>query len=222
MRLTSSRWPRALVLSSLTFVAGAGSALAQEAARPSALAQLGGGVLQLLLAVIQLCVALTIVAFAIKSGFDLLTKLLNKAGQSLDLWQEIRNKNVAVALLGGGVVISYCNVIGSGINSMSLVLGNLASQSAWVSLTGLISAIINLVVAISVASFAITVVFRVMDRLTTNVDEVAELKANNMAIGTIYCGLIIGVSFLVSSGVTSIGTGVNAVLSALLRMAHLT
>jgi len=221
MRFPTLRSSRILAVAGLALATCAGSALAQETGEPSACAQLGGGFLQLLMAIIQLCIALTIVAFAIKKGFDLLTKLLNKAGKSLDLWQEVRNKNVAVALLCAAVVISYCNVIGSGIDSMSNVLGNIASQSIWLSLIGLIAAIINLIVAIAVASFAITIVFKVMDKLTTNIDEVAELKANNIAVGAVYCGLIIGVSFLVSSGVTSIGMGVNAVLDGCLRMAGL-
>lgn len=212
---------RRLGLAGLALALGSGSAFAQEATCQSSCSALGGGVLQLLVAIIQLMVALSIAAFAIKKGFDLLAKLLNRSGKGFDIWQEIRNKNVAVAVMGACVIISYCNVIGSGIDSMSNVLGNITSQTMWQSLMGLVSAIVNLIVAIAVASFAITVVFRVMDRLTTNIDEVAELKSNNVAIGVVYGGLIIGVSFLVSSGVTSIGMGVNAVLEAILRMVGL-
>jgi len=191
----------------------------QEAAsQPSSGAALGGGLLQLLVAAIQLVVALSIAAFAIKKGLDILSKLLNKGGAGLDMWQEIRGKNVAVAVVGASVMISYCNVIGSGISSMSNVLGSLTSQSAWLSLNGLAAALVNLVVAIGVASFAITVVFRVMDKLTGRTDDIAELKANNVAVGVIYAGLIFGVSFLVSAGVTSVGMGVSAVLGAVLRM----
>jgi uncharacterized membrane protein YjfL (UPF0719 family) len=199
-------------------VAGSGSAWA---AGRSGASDLGGGVLQLVLAVIQLCVSLTIVAFAITRGFALLSSLLNKAGKGLDLWQEIRNRNMAVALMCGAVAISYCNVIGSGIGSMSRVLSNLANQSFWKSVAGLVSAFVNLAVAIAVASFAITVVFKVMDRFTKDIDEVKELKENNTAVGMVYAGLIVGVSFLVSSGVSSIGMGVNAILGALMNMVGL-
>lgn len=191
---------------------------AEAWASDGSMSQVGGGLLQLLMAAIQLCISLTIVAFTITRGFALLSKLLNTAGKSLDIWQEIRNKNMAVALMAAAVVISYCNVIGSGIGAMSNVLGNLIHQSIGQTIVGLLSAIVNIVVAIAVASFAITVVFKVMDRFTTEIDEVKELKANNVAIGIVYTGLIIGVSFLVSSGVTSIGMGVNALLSAILGL----
>jgi len=196
----------------VALAAGGSSAMAAD----GCMAAVGSGALQLLMAVIQLAISLTIVAFTINRGFALLSSLLNKAGQNLNIWQEIKNRNLAVAMMGAGVVISYCNVIGSGISSMSNVLGNLVHQSLAQSFVGLLSSVVNIVVAIAVASFAITVVFKVMDRLTTDIDEVKELKANNTAIGVVYAGLIIGVSFLVSSGVTSIGLGVNALLGALL------
>jgi uncharacterized membrane protein YjfL (UPF0719 family) len=223
MRTHTSFWSRTPSLVGLASVLGAVSALAAEeglpvASEPSVPSALGGGFLQLLGAVIQLIIALSIAAYAIKKGFDLLGKLLNRGGKTLDLWQEIRNKNVAVAAVSAAVIFSYCNVIGSGIDSMSSVLSNIAHRGAWQSIVGIISAIVNLAVAIGVASFAITVVFQVMGRLTSDFDDIGELKANNIAVGVMYCGLIIGVSFLVSSGVTSVGMGVNAVLDALLRM----
>jgi len=200
---------------------GSVAAFAQDVAytaEPSTAKLLGGGILQLIIAIIQLCIALAIAAFAINKGLSLLTNLLNRTGKNLDIWQEIRNKNVAVALIGAAVVISYCNVIGSGIGSIANVLNAIARQSLWTSVTGLIAAFINLFVAIAVASFAIAVVFRVMDKLTNKMDEVAELKANNIAVGAIYGGLIIGVSFLIAAGVSSIGMGVNAVLDAIVSM----
>lgn len=221
MRTHTTSSSRRAGLASLALALSAGSALAQEAAQSSALSALGSGAIQLLMAAIQLVVGLSIAAFAIKKGFDLLAKLLTRGGKTLDIWKEIRGKNVAVAVVGACVIISYCNVIGSGINSMSNVLGSITSQGFVRSFVGLISAVVNLAVAIGVASFAITVVFRALDKLTTNIDEVEELKANNVAIGVVYGGLIIGVSFLVSSGVTSIGMGVNAVLDAILRMVGL-
>lgn len=223
MRTHRTSWSRLLSLGGLAVCAA--SAWAQEgpppppAAGPQAVDTLAGGLLQLVVAIIQLVVGLSIAAYAIKKGLDLLAKLLSRGGtETFDIWKEVRGKNAAVAVVGAGVIMSYCKVISSGIESMSRVLGNLFGQSLGQSLVGLASALINLAVAIVVASFAITVVFQVMDKLTPGGDEVAELRANNVATGIVYAGLIFGVSFLVSSGVTSIGIGVNAVLGTLLRI----
>jgi len=174
-------------------------------------AAVGGSVGGLLLGVIQLIVGLSLAAFSINKGLQLLSKLLG----GIDIWGEIKSKNIAVALLAAGVVISYTRVISGGIDAMTRSLFTLGSGGVLNGVIGLVAGVINLFVAIGVASFAITVVFRVMDKLTENIDEKAEFKANNAAIGVIYCGILIGVSNLVSAGVTGIGSGVSLFLGAL-------
>ncbi len=165
----------------------------------------------LLLGVIQLIVGLSLAAFSITKGLKLLSKLLG----GIDIWEEVKNKNCAVALLGAGVIVSYTRVISGGIAAMSDSLATLGTGSVFNGVIGLVSGLINLAVAIGVASFAITVVFRVMDKLTTSIDEKAEFKNGNVAIGAVYCGILIGVSSLVAAGVSGIGSGVSVFLSAL-------
>lgn len=174
-------------------------------------AEVGGSIGGLLLGVIQLIVGLSLAAFSITKGLGLLSRLLG----GLDIWNEIKAKNAAVALLAAGVVISYTRVISGGIDAMTRSLLTLGSGGVMNGVIGLVAGVINLVVAIAVASFAITVVFRVMDKLTKGIDEKAEFKANNVAIGVVYCGILIGVSALVAAGVTGIGSGVSLFLGAL-------
>lgn len=169
-----------------------------------------GSLAALVLGFIQLIVGLSLAAFAITKGLAVLSKLLG----GLDIWVEIQKKNLAVALLAAGVVISYCTVIGSGIGAMTSALFALGADPLG-GLTGLFSGILNLVIAILVASFAVTVVFKVMDKLTTGIDEKAEFANGNVAIGAVYCGTLIGVSGLVASGVKGIGTGVAMLITAL-------
>jgi len=176
-------------------------------------AEVGGSLGGLLLGIIQLIVGLSLAAFSITKGLELLSRLLG----GLDIWDEIKKKNIAVALLAAGVVISYTRVISGGIDSMTRSLLTLGGGGVLNGVIGLVAGVINLTVAIAVASFAITVVFRVMDKLTKNIDEKAEFKANNSAIGVIYCGILIGVSSLVSAGVTGIGSGISLFLGALVN-----
>lgn len=173
--------------------------------------EVGGSVGGLLLGIVQLIVGLSLAAFSITKGLQLLSRLLG----GIDIWAEIKAKNIAVALLAAGVVISYTRVIGGGIDAMTRSLFTLGAGGIWNGIIGLVAGIINLLVAIGVASFAISVVFKVMDRLTENIDEKAEFRANNAAIGAIYCGILIGVSNLVAAGVTGIGSGVSLFLKAL-------
>jgi uncharacterized membrane protein YjfL (UPF0719 family) len=197
-----------VALATLTFAVAAHGA---DTSRSGGWAEVGGSLGGLVLGIIQLIVGLSLATFSINKGLALLSRLLG----GLDISSEIKAKNAAVALLAAGVVISYTRVISGGIDAMTRSLLTLGSDGVLNGVIGLVSGIINLIVAIAVASFAITVVFRVMDRLTKNIDEKAEFKANNVAIGVVYCGILIGVSSLVAAGVTGIGSGISLFLSAL-------
>ncbi|MBN8525844.1 MAG: DUF350 domain-containing protein [Planctomycetes bacterium] len=187
---------------------------APAAAEPSHAKEIVGSLLGLVLGLVQFAVGLGIAAFAINKGLQVVSKLLG----GLDIWAEVAKKNIAVALLAAGAVISYTRVIGSGIDSMTKSLGSLAGGDWSAGVVGLIAGIVNLIVAITVASFAITVTFKVMDKLTKGIDEKAELSGGNIAIGALYCGILIGVSGLVASGVAGIGIGLGEFLHAIAKL----
>lgn len=167
----------------------------------------------LILGFIQLILGLSLAAFAITKGLSVLSKLLG----GIDIWDQLKKRNPAVALLAAGVVISYCTVIGSGIESMTRALFAMGADPIG-GFVGLFSGLLNLLIAVMVASFAITVVFKIMDKLTAGIDEKAEFAEGNIAIGILYCGTLIGVSGLVASGVKGIGTGVGMLLASIINL----
>lgn len=167
----------------------------------------------LILGFVQLILGLSLAAFAITKGLAVLSKLLG----GIDIWDQLKKRNPAVALLAAGVVISYCTVIGSGIESMTRALFAMGADPIG-GFVGLFSGLLNLLIAVMVASFAITVVFKVMDKLTTGIDEKTEFAEGNIAIGILYCGTLIGVSGLVASGVKGIGTGVGMLLASIIHL----
>ena len=167
----------------------------------------------LILGAIQFIVGLSLAAYSVNKGLQILSQLLG----GIDIWAEIKKKNAAIALLGAGVVISYTRVIAGGIDAMTKSLAATFGGEWYIGLIGLLSGLINLGISILVASFAITVVFRVMDKLTTDIDEKSEFANGNIAIGIVYCGILIGVSSLVTAGVTGIGSGFSVLLTSVIR-----
>lgn len=192
-----------------------GSLAAQASANRSAqgVDEMLGSAFGLFMAVVQLIVGLSIAAFAITRGFALVGNML--AG--VDIWAELKKRNAAIALLSAGVVLSYTRVIAGGIDAMTDGLQNLVGGELAAGLGAMVAGAINLIVAILVASFAISLTFKVMDRLTTGIDEKEEFKNGNVAIGIVYAGILIGVSGLISAGVSGIGAGVSSFLSSLFR-----
>lgn len=172
-----------------------------------------GSLLGLALGVIQLIIGLSIAAFAINKGFAIVGKMLD----GINIWSEVKKRNLAVAALAAGVVIAYTNVIGSGIEAMTQGVGSLASLNLGAGLSAIIGGIVSLIVSISVASFAITVTFRVMDKLTTDINEKDEFRQGNVALGIVYAGIMIGVSGLIAAGVSGIGSRVSDVINAVMN-----
>lgn len=171
-----------------------------------------GALLGLALGVIQLIIGLSIAAFAINKGFAIVGKMLD----GINIWSEVKKRNLAVAALAAGVVIAYTNVIGSGIEAMTQGVGSLATLKLGAGLSAIIGGIVSLIVSISVASFAITVTFRVMDKLTTDIHEKDEFRQGNVALGIVYAGIMIGVSGLIAAGVSGIGARVSDVINAIM------
>ncbi len=199
--------------SSSAFADTATASAMTDGGTPLSILPVFGALGALILSFVQLILGLGLAAFAITKGLGVLSRLFG----GLDIWGEIKKRNPAVALLAGGVIISYCTVIGGGIQSMTKSLFALGTDPMN-GLVGLFAGFVNLAIAIMVASFAITVVFKVMDKLTTGIDEKTEFLSGNVAIGIVYCGTLIGVSGLVASGVTGIGTGIAMLLTALIHL----
>jgi uncharacterized membrane protein YjfL (UPF0719 family) len=175
-------------------------------------ATMKGALVGLLLGAIQLIVSLAIFAFAIKAGLRVVERMI----EGIDIWGEIKKKNMAVALLAAGSVIAYVNVVAGGVESMTRGLTSVVSGSFHSGLSALLGGVVSLIVALFVAGIAITWTFRVMDKLTTTINEKDEFKAGNTAIGIVYAGILIGASSLIAAGVGGVSSAVTNFLNAII------
>lgn len=171
----------------------------------------GAGALALLLGLIQLVVSLALFTLAVSNGIAVVSRMID----GLDLWGEIKRKNAAVGLLAGGAVIAYTNVVAGGIGGMTAGLQSLVVFDFKNGLSAILSGAINLVVALAIAGLAISWTFKVMDKWTKDIDEKAEFKNGNVAIGIVYAGILIGASGLISAGVSGVSTGLTKFFTAL-------
>ncbi|MDZ4773118.1 MAG: hypothetical protein SGI72_08275 [Planctomycetota bacterium] len=171
-----------------------------------------GALIGLALGALQLIVSLVIFTFAINNGLKVVSKMI----EGIDIWGEIKKKNIAVALLAAGAVIAYVNVVAGGVESMTNGLTSVVSGSFKSGLSALIGGVVNLIVALIVAGFAISWTFKAMDKLTSNIDEKAEFRSGNIAIGIVYAGILIGASDLIAAGVAGVSAALTTALNVLI------
>lgn len=172
---------------------------------------IGAGALALLLGLVQLVVSLALFTLAVNNGIAVVSKMID----GLDIWGEIKKRNVAVGLLAAGAVIAYTNVVSGGIAGMTKGLQSLVVFDIKNGLSALLGGAVNLVVALAVAGLAISWTFKVMDKWTKDIDEKSEFRNGNVALGVVYAGILIGASALISAGVSGVSSGLTQFFSAL-------
>lgn len=170
-----------------------------------------GAAIGLFLGALQLVISLALFTLAINNGLKVVSKMID----GIDIWGEIKKKNMAVALLAAGAVIAYVNVVASGVESMTHGLTGVVSGSWKAGASAALGGFVNLVVALLVAGVAISWTFKVMDKLTTNINEKDEFRNGNVAIGIVYAGILVGASDLIQAGVAGVSQAVTSFLNVI-------
>ena len=170
-----------------------------------------GAAIGLFLGALQLVISLALFTLAINNGLKVVSKMID----GIDIWGEIKKKNMSVALLAACSVITYFNVVASGVESMTHGLTGVVSGSWKAGASAALGGFVNLVVALLVAGVAISWTFKVMDKLTTNINEKDEFRNGNVAIGIVYAGILIGASDLIQAGVAGVSQAVTSFLNVI-------
>lgn len=165
------------------------------------MATIEASIISVIAALIQLVVGLALAMGSVYIGlkmFDRLTKGVNE-------WDEIKKGNIAVGILMAAVIVSIANVVQSGVGG---ILSNMSG--GWEEmLVGILLGLVNLAIGLVFAIIAIYVAIRVLDKITTEIDEMKELAAGNIAVAIIMAGVLIAVSFVISSAVSGISNALN-------------
>lgn len=167
---------------------------------------------------IGLAIAILKVVIAFSVGIGAVTfglRVFGKTTKGIDEMAELRAGNLAVGLLLAAVVLAYTNVIGSGLQQVTdgVLTGTMLERSL-----NFIGGLLNLAIAVTVASLTIRYALVAFDKIAKNIDLWAQLKARNLAIALLLAGIIYGLSQITSRAVDEIGAGIGGFLNALAMM----
>jgi uncharacterized membrane protein YjfL (UPF0719 family) len=146
-------------------------------------ALIGFALLRLVLAILFAIVGLYIASW-----------VLGKLTKAIDEWEEIEKGNYAVAIYMAGIFISVAIIIGPGVIGLFRTFD----------LIGIGVGFGQLVLALALAVLMQYVGLRVFGELTKELDEWAQLKKGNAAVGIVMAAIVIAISTIVSQGVASI------------------
>lgn len=152
----------------------------------------------LIMALIQLVVGLVLSMGSVYIAL----KMFDKLTKGIDEWKEIQKGNVAVGIVMAAVILSIATVIKSGVWSLTLSIDPTAGVPIMV--LGLMIGIVNMLVGIAAAIVSIYIAINVLDKITTEIDEMKELKKGNVAVALIIAGVLLSVSFIIAAAVDGI------------------
>lgn len=160
---------------------------------------------QLLISVLQIVVAVILAAIASYLGL----LLFNRATRDLDEWAELRRGNVAMGFMLGGIILGIALILRPVILVPLVADAGNQLYPVYALLIQAVGVVVALVLALSAIIFSLGL----FDRLTGQIDELAELQRGNMAVAAIMVGVILAVSLLMSEAVNQLITWFAAYIS---------
>ncbi|MFA6318062.1 MAG: DUF350 domain-containing protein [Elusimicrobiota bacterium] len=121
--------------------------------------------------------------------------------------EELKKQNVAVAILLAALLFATALMVQKGIGPViSLVrFYFLTPQEAEVNVLKMVAfALSQLVLVFVISMFTTSFALRFYARLTTDIDEGAELRKGNVAVGIVLAAVVIVVAMYVSEGIGSL------------------
>lgn len=193
------RYASAVPVAAAGLLALAPVALAQAAPEadrnPESLGALFGA---LLAAAATLLLSLALAMWAVKIAIS----LYDRWTKDIDELAEIQKGNVAVGLLMAAVIYSVASIITSGVVALTEAI---KPQPDWKQYAiGVIVGVINLLVSLALATFAVNMAMKFLNKFTKDVDELKEVGKGNVAVALLMAGVLISVSSVVQAGVAGI------------------
>jgi uncharacterized membrane protein YjfL (UPF0719 family) len=135
------------------------------------------------------------------------SRIFRKLISGINETDELKKNNVAVAILNGSIVLALILVIKKSIDSAVTIFGNTLRDPEVVFSSYLQSALImigHIILGGIIAFAAIYLALQIFMKLTDDLDELQEIKGNNIAVGVLLGMIIVSMALLLQPGVDTI------------------
>jgi len=153
--------------------------------------------------ILQLAISLLVGIIFIYAGF----KFFHKKIKTINEIEELKKNNIAVAILNASIIIALVimvkNAIEPAITVFSLTLRNPEATFGTFLQTAAIM-LLQIILAGIISYLSIYFAINLYTYLTKDIDELAEIKNNNIAVSIVFGVVIIAISLLMQQGIKSI------------------
>lgn len=162
---------------------------------------------KLIIWLIQLVIGLVIAMGSIYMAI----RMLNTLTHGIDEEEELKKGNAAVGIMMLGVIIATALVVSSGVVGLTQAVTSVSGANLMDYVVPIIFGLIQLAAGVGFAAISIFLAFNIWDKMTTKIDEKAELLRGNVAVGIVMAGIFIAVALVVREGVSGLAGAIGAV-----------
>jgi len=135
------------------------------------------------------------------------SKIFRKMISGINETEELKKNNVAVAILNGSIVLALILVVKKSIESAITIFGNILRNPDAVLSSYIQSALImlgHILLGGIIAFTSIYAALQIFIWLTKDLDELKEIKENNIAVGILLGIIIVSMALLLQQGVDTV------------------
>ena len=159
---------------------------------------------QILLGLAQLAIAIFLGAIVAFLSFY----LFQWSTRDLDEWEELRQGNPAVGIVLGTILVSVALVLRPALAVETQTWD--AGHQVYVQT--LLAEALQVAIGLFLAVVALGLALIIFAALTRGIDEIAELKKGNLAVGGLLAGVVLGVGMMVGQAVSQIVSTVSSLI----------
>ncbi len=131
------------------------------------------------------------------------SKVFQRLTRGINETEELKNNNVAVAILNGAIVLAIIIIVRNSIETAITIFSNTLRNPEAVLMTYVKTSFLmlgHIVLAGIIAFAAVYVALLIFMRLTKDLDELKEIKENNIAVSIFISVIIIAIALLLEPG----------------------
>ena len=135
------------------------------------------------------------------------SKVFQKLTHGINETEELKNNNIAVAILNGAIVLAIIIVVRNSIETAITIFSNTLRNPEAVLMTFVKTAFLmlgHIVLAGIIAFTAVYFALLIFMRLTKDLDEFKEIKGNNIAVSIFLSVIIISIALLLEPGLCTL------------------
>jgi uncharacterized membrane protein YjfL (UPF0719 family) len=150
-----------------------------------------------------LTISVLLAVLVIHLGFVLFQHLTVRINEA----QELRDNNIAVAVLSGGYILSLGLIVKSALGPLlqTVYLMTYGDQfTAWEILSRAGFMVLQVLAALLIAVLALLAGLGIFSRLTRHLDQIAEIRKNNIAVAIVMAVTLVTFALFIEEGVASL------------------